>query len=215
MTTSNRPEAFWALVFAFVLFAIPVQQADAQRWLQTSQLYVDLTEMQRNSPPRALMDTLTQVLTREDSIMVRRTPDGERMPISDLKDELIDGPAIGLESANGMFVNYRFEIQNRGFEESIESLQYIYRPQGGNEEDIQMLYIDASDQWIKDLLRNKGTTLETNQAALKTFKDQLAFARMAKDGQVVQIAGETVREGFEMEKRQLVQKIQRLTYESM
>lgn len=215
MDTSYQSKTFWALAIVALLLTTPAQQANAQRWLQTSQLFVNLQNLQHNSPPRVLLDTLTQVLSRKDSVMVSRTPDGEEMTLSGLKDALINGPAIGLESANGIFIDYRFEIQNRGFEESIESFQFIYRPTGGTEEDIQMIFIDASKPWVKDILLNKGTTLTTNQAALKTFSDQLAFARMAKSGQVVEIAGETVREGFETEKRQLVQKIQRLTYESM
>ncbi|PQJ34258.1 hypothetical protein BSZ35_06295 [Salinibacter sp. 10B] len=196
-----------------MVLALPFQEASAQRWLQTSQLFVN--ELESNSPPRVLLDTLTQVLKRSDSLKVSRKPDGEEYEISELRDQLINGPGIGLTSANGIFIDYRFEIRNRGFEESIESFRFIYRPTGGTGEDIEMLYVDASETWVKNILRNKGTTLTTNQAALKTFSDQLSFARMAKSGQVVEIAGETVREGFETEKRQLVQKIQRLTYESM
>jgi hypothetical protein len=146
--------------------------------------------------------------------MVKRESNGEEMPISELRNVLIAGAGVGLASANGVFIDYRFEIRNRGFEESIESFQFIFRPRQTGE-DVQMLYIDATKKWVKDIIRNKGTTLATNQAALKTFSDQLAFARMAESGQVVEIAGETVREGFETEKRQLVQKIQRLTYGSM
>jgi hypothetical protein len=148
--------------------------------------------------------------------MVKRKPDGEEMTLSDLKNELINGPGIGLSSgANGVFIDYRFEIENRGFEESIEGFQYVFRPPGGQSEDIQLLYVDATDKWVGNILRNKGTTLTTNQAALKTFSDQLAFARMAEKGQVVEIADKVVREGYERQKRQLVQKIQRLTYGSM
>jgi hypothetical protein len=107
-------------------------------------------------------------------------------------------------------------IENRGFEEHIEAFQFLFRA-GQGEEDVQMLYVDATKTWVKEVLRNKGTTLRSNQAALKTFSDQLAFARMQdNDGaKVVEIAGQAVREGFERKKRKLVEKITRLTYESM
>jgi len=104
-------------------------------------------------------------------------------------------------------------IENRGFEESIEAFKFIFR-QGTASEDIQMLYIDAAKPWVRKILRNKGTSLRSNQAALKTFADQLAFARMHDSGKIVEIAGNTVRKGFERKKRKLVQKITRLTYES-
>lgn len=207
-----RPKLLSAFLLIGSLFTLHGGEAHAQRWLQTSQLLID--DFENNSPPRVLLDTLNQVLSRNDSILVRREPGGEKMKLSEVKNEVINA-GFAFTSANRVFINYKFEIKNRGFEESIESLKYIYRPPGDAAEDIPFLYIDATKQWVKDILRNKGTTLATNQAALKTFSDQLAFARMAENGQVVQIAGNTVREGYEREKRQLVQKIQRLTYGSM
>ena len=185
----------------------------AQRWLQTSQL---ITDVDTDGPARALLDTLVQVVERSDTIEVRRSRDAsETMTVSSLRDQLINGPGIGLTSANKVFIDYRFEIGNQGFEESIQGLQFIFRPPTGDEEDVQMLYLDTSDPWVRSILNNKGTTLTTNEAALRTFKDQLSFARTVRDAQIVEIAGEPVREGFEAKKRSLVQKIQRLTYESM
>ena len=157
-----------------------------------------------------------QTKERKGEVEVKRTEEAsKKLSLSTLRDKLINEQGIGLTSANFVFIDYRFEIQNRGFEESVESLQFVYRPPGGAEEDIQMLYVDASEPWVRNILENKGTTLVTNEAALKTFSDQLAFARLVQDGKIVEIAGQTVREGFKRKKRQLVQKIQRLTYESM
>jgi hypothetical protein len=199
-------------LLAFALLAMTPSDATAQRWLQTTQL---LSPIETDGPARALLDTLVQVMERKEEIQIKRSrDDSEPMSLSELREELID-EGFGLTSANNVFIDYRFEIRNRGFEESIESMQFVYRSPGGAEEDIQMMYVDTSKPWVKNILRNKGTTLTTNEAALRTFSDQLAFARMVQDGQIVEIAGETVREGFEAKKRQLVQKIQRLTYESM
>lgn len=184
----------------------------AQRWLQTSQLLSEITE---ETPTRALLDTLVQVMERKEGIKVKRTSDSEKMSLSELREKLINEQGIGLTSANFVFIDYKFQIQNRGFEEKIQTFQFVYRPPGGSEEDIQMLHLDATEPWVQNVLRNKGTTLVTNEAALRTFSDQLAFARLVQDGKIVEIAGQTVREGFERKKRQLVQKIQRLTYESM
>jgi hypothetical protein len=199
-------------LLAFGMAAISPPDASAQRWLQTSQL---IKNVRSDGPARALLDTLVQVAERQE-IEVRRTSDAaEPLTLSELRDELINGPGLGLTSANKVFINYRFEIRNRGFEESIESFQFLFRPPGGNEEDIQMLYVDASQTWVKTILQNKGTSLQTNEAALQTFKDQLSFARTVRDAQITEIAGDPVREGFEAKKRNLVQKIQRLTYGSM
>lgn len=212
MITLGRKVGILFLVMGGMLLLAP-QDANAQRWLQTSQL---VTNIDRDGPTRALLDTLVSVLERKDSIRVKRSPETKtKIEISDLKDKLINEQGIGLTSANKVFIDYRFEIKNRGFQETITAFNFVYRPRGGAQEDIKMLYIDATEKWVRDILVNKGTTLRTNQAALLTFKDQLAFARMVQNGKVVEIADRTVREGFERKKRELVQKIQRLTYEGL
>lgn len=212
MVSSARKILVLCLLLIGLAAAGP-SEATAQRWLQTSQL---ITDVRTDGPARALLDTLVQVIERRDSVEVRRTSDAtDTYSLSELRNELINGPGLGLTSANKVFINYRFEIRNRGFEESIESFQFLFRPPSGNEEDIQMLYIDASAPWVRNVLNNKGTTLTTNEAALKTFSDQLSFARVVRSAQITEIAGDPVREGFEAKKRNLVQKIQRLTYESM
>jgi len=210
--TTMVKRVFLILMFAAGAFSMSAPDVHAQRWLQTTQL---VTPIQTDGPTRALLDTLVQVIERRDSARVKRSPDDTKtLTLTELKDELINEAGIGLTSANRVFIDYKFMIENRGFEEVIESFRFVYRP-GQGEEDIQMMYVDASMPWVDSVLKNKGTTLRTNQAALKTFKDQLAFARMQEDGKIVEISGQTVREGFEAKKRNLVQKITRLTYESM
>jgi len=200
--------------FFLGLFLFTPTEAEAQRWLQTSQLIVPV---EADTPTRALLDTLVQVIRRKDSVMVRRSPDNPAtMSVTDLENKLISGPGIGLSSASHVFIDYKFMIGNRGYEESVEAFQFLYR-QGQGREDVQMLYIEADKPWVQQILRNKGTTLRTNQAALKTFSDQLSFARMQdNDGaQVTEIAGKAVRTGFDAKKKKLVEKITRLTYGSM
>lgn len=212
MTLLRRNLPILGLV-CVIAFSLSPSEAHGQRWLQTSQL---ITPIESDGPARALMDTLVQVIERTDSARVKRSPESSQaVTLDDLRDMLIDEAGIGLTSANNVFIDYRFEIENRGFEESIESFQFVYRPPGGAQEDTQVMYVDTSQPWVRNILNKKGTTLTTNEAALRTFSDQLSFARMVQNGKIVEIAGQTVREGFESKKRQLVQKIQRLTYESM
>lgn len=207
MTLLTRSTYLIALVVLFM----GTSDVQAQRWLQTSQL---LVEVSSETSTQAFMDSLVQVSERKD-VKVKRREGSKDVLISELRDALINEQGIGLTSANYVFIDYRFEIRNRGFVESIESLEFVYRPPGGTSEDVQMMYLDASDPWVKKVLESKGTPLRTNEAGLKLFADQLAFARLQKEGKIVEIAGETVREGFERKKRTLVRKITRLTYESM
>jgi len=78
------------------------------------------------------------------------------------------------------------------------------------------MYLNAKDEWVSDVLLNKGTTLITNEAALKPFGDQIAFAKIVRerDAQIVEIGDRKVRDGFEAKKRNLVDKITRLSYSS-
>lgn len=201
------------LALAFLLLAGP-QDAQAQRWLQTTQL---IAPVQSESATRALLDTLINVIDRSDSLMVRRAPDqGGRIMVSELRDNLLDDAGIGLSSANFVFIDYRFEVNRDGFEEKVTDLYFIFRPAGGNEEDIPIMYLNAKDDWVSNVLRNKGTTLVTNEAALKPFGDQIAFAKIVRerDAQIVEIGDRKVREGFEQKKRALVDKITRLSYSS-
>lgn len=207
---SFRKSTFLLLLLG--VFLTSPGEAEAQRWYQTAQLIVPV---ETESTTSALLDTLVQVIERRDSIMVRRSPESStRISLSDLRNELISEAGIGLSSANRVFVDYKFMLGNRGYQEKILSLQFLYRPAGQGESDTQMIHIDADEPWVQEVLRNKGTSLRTNQAALKTFSDQLAFARIQdqEGAQVVEIAGQPVRTGFEEKKQQLVRKIKRLTY---
>jgi len=202
------------VAFLLGLFLFSPTQAEAQRWLQTSQLIVPV---EADSPTQALLDTLVQVVRRKDSLMVRRSPDNSAaMSLTDLENKLISGPGIGLSSASHVFIDYKFMIGNRGYEESIEAFKFIFR-RGEAASDVPILYVEAKKPWVQQILRNKGTTLQSNQAALKTFSDQLAFARMQDNegAQVVEIAGKPVRSGYKAKKQKLVEKITRLTYGSM
>jgi len=200
------------LALVLFLFIMP-RDAQAQRWLQTTQV---IAPVEMDEPTQALLDTLVNVIDQSDSLMVKRSPDSAtRIPVSELENELLNS-GIGLTSANNVFIDYRFEVNRDGFEESITELFFIFRPPGTGEEDIPIMYLSANDDWVRDVLRNKGTVLVTNEAALRPFGDQIAFAKIVRqrDARIVEIGDRTVRDGFDAKKRQLVEKITRLTYSS-
>lgn len=208
----KRAGGIATLAVVLFLFIMP-RDAQAQRWLQTTQV---IAPVEMNSPTRALLDTLVSVIDRSDSLMVKRSPDTTtRIPVSELENELLNS-GIGLTSANNVFIDYRFEVNRDGFEESITELFFIFRPPGTGEEDIPVMHLSANDDWVRDVLRNKGTTLVSNEAALRPFGDQISFAKIVRerDARIVEIGDRTVREGFDAKKRQLVDKITRLTYSS-
>lgn len=85
---------------------------------------------------------------------------------------------------------------------------------GPLQEDIPFLYVDAQQPWVQKPLFNEETALTGNEAALVPFRHALGFVGLAgsPETRLVQIDGETVREGFAEQKEALVQKIQSLAY---
>jgi hypothetical protein len=220
MTTSLRPLPAFRRFAGVLLLALTIglvagpRDAHAQRWLQTTQV---VAPVEAESPTRALLDTLVNVIDRSDSLMVKRSPDAAvRMPAEELRNTLIDSEGIGLASANKVFIDYRFEVNRDGFEERVTELFFIYRPVGAGEEDIPIMHLSVTDDWVREVLQNKGTTLVTNEAALKPFGDQIAFAKITRthDVQVVKVGNRTVREGFRTKERNLIDRITRLSYSS-
>jgi len=208
----KRAGGIATLAVVLLLFILP-RDAQAQRWLQTTQV---IAPVEAEMPTRALLDTLLNVIDRSDSLMVKRSPeDATRMPISELENTLLD-QGIGLSSANNVFIDYRFEVNRDGFRERVTELFFIFRPPGTGEEDIPIMHLSGNDDWVADVLLNKGTTLVSNEAALRPFGDQIAFAKIVRQRstRIVEIGDRTVRDGFDAKKNQLVDKIMRLTYSS-
>ena len=138
------------------------------------------------------------------------------MTLSSLRNTLISEEGIGLGSANYAFIGYRFSIDNGSqFEQEITTLRFVFRP-GPNQNDVSMMYLDAQEPWVNQVIQQKGTSLRSNQAALIPFRRHLDFAQIARQeqSQVVEMGGETVREGFDERKEALIRKVERLTYES-
>jgi len=206
-------------MFVLLLSLAGPEEAPAQRWLQTAELEVPVHELgaYQRGP---LLDTLTQVLSRRDSLTVRRSPLQEaRLGVDELKKRLRDRPGIEIDSASHMRITYRFEVHNRHFEETIESIFFLYRSRRGQNV-IPILYGERREPWMREILQNEGwlTGRHTNTTVdmeYLSFADMMAFARIHADGRILKIAGEDVRDGSEKKKRQLTRKILRLTYESM
>lgn len=195
------------------LLLLAPQSANGQLWLQTSSVVTPVEQ----GPLRAVLDSLVSVAERR-GLEIRRSPDAEqKMAVPKLRTQLINEEGIGVTSANHAFINYRFSIDNGSrFRQQIAAIHFVFRP-GPNQSDISVLYVDArGEPWVDDFLRNKGTDLTTNEAALIPFQRHLGFSEIARqeETQVVEIGGETIREGFHEEKEDLIRKVERLTYQS-
>lgn len=206
----NTPISLFGVLLA-VLLAGDARPAHGQLWMQTARV---VTPVQQG-PLRVMLDSLTSVLERRN-LEVRRSPEGDTtMSVSALRDRLIEEQGIGINSANYAFVDYRFAIGDNGsLEQQFTNVHFVFRP-GPNRSDVSVLSLDTQADWVRSLLREKGTVLPTNEAAFIPFRRYLEFAEVVRQDRtrIVEIGGQTVREGFQERKEALIRKMEWLTYE--
>jgi len=208
---SGRAIGLFGVGLALALMGLP-QTANGQVWLQTARLVAPVEQ----GPVRTLLDSVATVMERR-GLRARRSPEPDTgRTVTALRRQLIDEEGVGIRSANHVFVDYRFALDSgSSFRQQITSLHFVFRP-GPTQADVPILYLDAQENWVRELLRNKGTSLPTNEAALIPFRRHLGFADIARrdETQIVEISGETVREGFREKKDALIRKVEWLTYDT-
>lgn len=195
------------------LLIVP-QHAKGQLWLQTSRIITPAGD----GPMRVLVDSLVAVMERKN-VQVKRSPDAEQtFTIRELENTLIEEAGIGLSSGiNQAFIDYRFTIENEGgFQQNVASIHFVFRL-GPAQSDVPILHLNARQPWVKNFLRSKGTSLSTNEAALILFRHHLGFVHLGRleSTQIVEIGGETIRDGFIERKQALIRKVEHLTYEDV
>ena len=198
------------LLLAVLLAGAP-RPAHGQLWLQTARVVTPVQE----GPLRVMLDSLTSVLERR-GLEVRRSPEADTtMPVSALRNRLIEEQGIGINSANYAFVDYRFAIGNEGtLEQQVTNVHFVFRP-GPTQSDVSVLSLDTQAGWVRSFLREKGMVLPTNEAAFIPFRRHLGFPEVVRQDQtrIVEIGGQTVREGFQERKEALIRKMEWLAYE--
>lgn len=214
MVSFSRSLCSWGTtgLLALAFCVLLPRTGNAQIWVRTAQI---VAPIEPDGPTQTLLDTLLHVAGNDSGITVRRLPEQrEKMSLSTLRDSLNQTFRLDVTDADHLMVGYRFSIvDGEGFKWQITDLQFLYR--GTHEtEDFSLLYMDAQDKWVQSVLRNKGTSFKTNQANFLTFRDQLSFITLTElqEADVVEIGGQTIHEGFDVEKRALIQQIHYLTY---
>ena len=141
---------------------------------------------------QALLDTLAAGQGGVAQMRVSKKPKGQKRPLRSVDESLLD-QGLSLASANRVFMRYRFTAGSGGFNEDLLSLQFIYRPVGGQSEDISVVYLDASDSDVREFLRASGLQSEGNELATESFNDHLSFFRLAPDAEVTSMSGRVIR----------------------
>lgn len=183
-----------------------------QDWLRTVEVRIPVTD---DLPTRTLVDTIESYLVRNPSMQVRRVPDSMEVPFSDLQNLLLDEGLSVSGSASHAFLQYRLsQDRNGNFHQDILSLGLYFSPQGEAEEDTPLLFASSTDAWFQTVLNQKGTPLPTNQAAIQLFRDKLGIGKVLRldDAEIAAFGGETLRDQRTERKRQLRERIIRMTY---
>lgn len=209
---SNMRGVLVSVCLVGLLCCVGARQAQAQRWLQTVEV---VTPVEAAGPTGALLDTLTNVLRRqEQDLPLRREPDGPSTTFRELEEDLLS-EGLDFSSANRLFINYRLEADERGYSEIIESLYFIYRPQQAGETDVPIFYLDMSNPQTREAVFDSGTRLHVNEAVFEPFRQQLTFPKLIQNGSsLVSVGSRILRDSTAAlrEKERLMETIQRFSY---
>jgi len=189
--------------------ALPAQ---AQRWAQRVEVVKPVVQ---DGPAYALLDSLVQAYeTADDSVTLRRTPNATRQPVRQVRDELLED-GLGLVSATHVFIQYEFSIVRDEFVETIEELQYIYRPPNADEEDISLFTVRTDEPIVREVMMNQGLPHATNLNAINTFATLLSFPRLASTTEttIVSLNNRTVRENYTQQRENLTAQLVELVYD--
>ena len=178
------------------------------RWLQHVEM---LATVDDGEPTRVLLDSI-RVQAERGRVEVRREPDTPALSYGGLISEL-NREGLDILSANRVFIRYRLEADPRGFRSSILGLHFIYRPEGYDDVDYPIAYVDMQQPEMRRMIEHGGTRTRENEAVIEPFSDQIAFAAL-EDAIVVSVGGEVIRDTDEgrRERERLIATIRQLVY---
>lgn len=178
---------FLSFVALLALLGTATTQAQT-RWLQTVQVIAPVDDFNVTG---AFRDSLIHVMLRGDATL-RREPDGAVRSYRSLEDDLFR-EGLDFTSANKVFITYKLEATQRGFQSEIQDIYFIYRPEGFDDVDLPLFYLDGRDPAVRRMIMSGGTIMFANEAAFEPFYDQLTFHQL-ENSTVVAIGGRVIRD---------------------
>ena len=191
----------------FLIGAAHSAQAQT-RWLQTVQVIAPVDDY---NVAGIFRDSLVQAIQR-GGITLRREPGEREMSFRALEDDLFS-EGLDYTSANQVFITYKLEASQRGFQSQIQDIYFIYRPEGFEDVDLPILHVDGREPAVRRVIVSGGTQMFENEAAFEPFYDQLAFHQL-ENSTVVAIGGRVIRdpERQTKERERLLATVQRFIY---
>ena len=198
---------------SLVLLLVPTAESAGQaEWQRTVEVIVPVEE---ELVTRPLTDSIVAMIEAQ-ALSPKRTPQSDTTATLEEIEAALSGEGLALTSATHVFVTYRFTQKSSRLRRDILDLHLIYRPSAEQGEDIPILYLDLSKNNLHQrLLVEKGTPVRINEAAFRSFEDQVRFSELQEEATVVRVGDRVLRDAEKAAtaKRQILRTIQNLTYE--
>ena len=198
---------------SLVLLLLPTTESAGQaEWQRTVEVIVPVEE---ELVTRPLTDSIVAMIEAQ-ALSPKRTPQSDTTATLEEIEAALSGEGLALTSATHVFITYRFTQKSSRLRRDILDLHFIYRPSAEQGEDIPILYLDLSKNNLHQrLLVEKGTPVRINEAAFRSFEDQVRFSELQEEATVVQVGDRVLRDAEKAAtaKQQILRTIQNLTYE--
>ena len=198
---------------SLVLLLVPTAKSAGQaEWQRTVEVIVPVEE---ELVTRPLTDSIVAMIEAQ-ALSPKRTPQSDTTATLEEIEAALSGEGLALTSATHVFITYRFTQKSSRLRRDILDLHFIYRPSAEQGEDIPILYLDLSKNNLHQrLLVEKGTPVRINEAAFRSFEDQVRFSELQEEATVVRVGDRVLRDAEKAAtaKRQILRTIQNLTYE--
>ena len=205
------PRLLTTAAFAVGLLLGLAPDAAAQgRWRQTVEI---IAPVEDEGVTKTLLDSLVTTLKRRDISVAREREEGaQKMSMGSLENQLYN-QGLDVSSANQVFLTYTLTGDQRGFGSEISEMYFVYRPVEYDDVDEPILFVDATDPAIQELLLNSGTVDPMNQEAFLPFNDQMMVHQLDKSV-VTRFGDRIIRDEKEARKtrRDLLATIARFVY---
>ena len=198
---------------SLVLLLVPTAESAGQaEWQRTVEVIVPVEE---ELVTRPLTDSIVAMIEAQ-ALSPKRTPQSDTTATLEEIEAALSGEGLALTSATHVFITYRFTQKSSRLRRDILDLHFIYRPSAEQGEDIPILYLDLSKNNLHQrLLVEKGTPVRINEAAFRSFEDQVRFSELQEEATVVQVGDRVLRDAEKAAtaKQQILRTIQNLTYD--
>jgi hypothetical protein len=202
---------FFLAAFSVGLLASTAPSAEAQgRWRQTVEI---IAPVEDEGVTKTLLDSLVVLLQKGDiPVQLEREEGAETMSFSALENRLYNR-GLDVTSANQVFLTYTMRGDQRGFESKITEMYFIYRPMEYDDVDEPILYVDATNPAVQQMMLNSGTVSPMNQEAFTPFNEQMMVHQL-HDSVVTRYGDDIVRDEREAKRlrRDLLATISRFVY---